>query len=149
MKRRGVKPSILPASEFSVLPDYLDGRHARVAVIGAGNLGEFREEDQICCAWISAGLMRKGYIPENAETAELVSRWLDAPPVACLGNRSVVLETNRTEHRPGLHSGALTTCAQSSRLITERLRCPPEDSLTPIRMPADRDERSEEALVER
>ena len=28
----------------------------RVAVIGAGSKGEFREEDQICCAWIAAGL---------------------------------------------------------------------------------------------
>jgi 2-phosphosulfolactate phosphatase len=74
---------------YSGLPDYLAGRHARVAIIGAGSQGEFREEDQICCAWIAAGLMSKGYLPENPETEALVSRWRDAPPDACLCSRSV------------------------------------------------------------
>ena len=74
---------------YSVLPDYLDGRHARVAVIGAGSLGEFREEDQICCAWIAAGLMSRGYLPGSQPTADIVLRWHDAPPSACLGSRSV------------------------------------------------------------
>jgi 2-phosphosulfolactate phosphatase len=76
----------------------LDGRHDRVAVIGAGSLGEFREEDQICCAWIAAGLMARGYACENAETAALVGRWRDAPPEACLGSRSVdfLKRTGRT-----------------------------------------------------
>ena len=99
MKRPAVKPSILRCfRSYSVLPDYLAGRHARVAVIGAGSLGEFREEDQICCAWIAAGLMSKGYLPENPETAALVSRWRDAPPEACLGSRSVdfLKRTGRT-----------------------------------------------------
>ena len=83
---------------YSVLADYLTGRHARVAVIGAGSLGEFREEDQICCAWIAAGLMGRGYLPENPETAALVNRWRDAPPEACLGSRSVdfLKRTDRT-----------------------------------------------------
>ena len=45
---------------YSMLAGYLAGRHARVAVIGAGSKGEFREEDQICCAWIAAGLMSQG-----------------------------------------------------------------------------------------
>jgi 2-phosphosulfolactate phosphatase len=72
----------------SALPGYLTQRHARVAVIGAGK-GEFREEDQICCAWIAAGLMGRGHLPDNPQTAELVSRWRDAPPSACLGSRSV------------------------------------------------------------
>ena len=39
---------------YSALSDYIAGRHDRVAVIGAGSLGEFREEDQICCALIAA-----------------------------------------------------------------------------------------------
>ena len=30
------------------------GPHERVAVIGAGARGEFREEDQLACAWIAA-----------------------------------------------------------------------------------------------
>jgi 2-phosphosulfolactate phosphatase len=73
----------------SVLVGYLAQRHARVAVIGAGSKGEFREEDQICCAWIAAGLMSRGYLPESPQTADIVSRWRDAPPSACLCSRSV------------------------------------------------------------
>src|SRR5258708_19065889 len=34
---------------------YLAAHHPAVAVIGAGSRGEFREEDQLCCAWIAAG----------------------------------------------------------------------------------------------
>jgi 2-phosphosulfolactate phosphatase len=73
----------------SVLAGYLAERHARIAIIGAGSRGEFREEDQVCCAWIAAGLMNRGYVPENPETAALVNRWRDAPPDACLCSRSV------------------------------------------------------------
>ena len=73
----------------SVLAGYLTQRHARVAVIGAGSKGEFREEDQICCAWIAAGLMGRGHLPASPQTADVVRRWRDAPPGACLGSRSV------------------------------------------------------------
>ena len=73
----------------SVLAGYLTQRHARVAVIGAGSKGEFREEDQICCAWIAAGLMSRGHLPGNPQTADIVRRWRDAPPSACLCSRSV------------------------------------------------------------
>ena len=134
----------------SLLPDYLDGRHDRVAVIGAGSLGEFREEDQICCAWITAGLMRKGYIPENAETALVVSRWLDAPPQACLGSRSVdfLKRTGRSAdmdfilaHLDDLHSVFTVKNGEVHAI-------PFEDSLTPIRLPAEQDERPAEAVVE-
>ena len=68
---------------------YLAGHHARIALIGAGSKGEFREEDQICCAWIAAGLMTRGYPAANTRTAEIVNRWRDAPPRACLCSRSV------------------------------------------------------------
>jgi len=74
---------------YSVLASYLSERHPRVAVIGAGSKGEFREEDQLCCAWIAAGLISKGYLPEDPRTASLVDRWQDAPPSACLGSHSV------------------------------------------------------------
>jgi 2-phosphosulfolactate phosphatase len=73
----------------SVLPGYLAEHHSRVAVIGAGSRGQFREEDQICCAWLAAGLMSQGFLPENSETAALVSRWRDAPANASLCSRSV------------------------------------------------------------
>jgi 2-phosphosulfolactate phosphatase len=73
----------------SVLARYVAQRHSRVAIIGAGSKGEFREEDKICCAWIAAGLINRGHLPGNEQTAEIVSRWRHAPPTACLCSRSV------------------------------------------------------------
>jgi 2-phosphosulfolactate phosphatase len=73
----------------SVLAEYLAGRHSRIAIIGAGCKGEFREEDQICCAWIARDLIRMGYAPGHAQTDAVVSRWQDAPAEACLCSRSV------------------------------------------------------------
>jgi 2-phosphosulfolactate phosphatase len=73
----------------SVLADYLAGRHVRIAVIGAGSKGEFREEDQMCCAWIAAALISQGYSAETPETAEIVGLWRHAPPKACLRSNSV------------------------------------------------------------
>jgi len=74
---------------YSALVDYLPDRHPRVAVIGAGTRGEFREEDQVCCAWVAAGLMRHGYTPLNARTGAVVARWRHKPAEACLFSRSV------------------------------------------------------------
>jgi 2-phosphosulfolactate phosphatase len=74
---------------FSVLAAHLAEQHRQVAVIGAGSKGEFREEDQICCAWIAAALIGKGYEPASKQTVDVVGRWGDAPPSACLCSRSV------------------------------------------------------------
>jgi 2-phosphosulfolactate phosphatase len=68
--------------------DHIAGRHARIAVIGAGTRGEFREEDQMCCSWIAARLVDCGYRAEAA-TLALVSRWKDAPVESCLVSKSV------------------------------------------------------------
>jgi 2-phosphosulfolactate phosphatase len=73
----------------SVLACYLTEHHPRVAIIGAGSKGEFREEDQICCAWIAARLMSNGYLPEDPRTTSIISRWRDAAPKACLCSHSV------------------------------------------------------------
>ena len=75
--------------DYSALADHLADRHPHVAVIGAGRRDEFREEDQMCCAWIAARLMARGYQPGNPKTKELVRRWENAPPKACLMSRSV------------------------------------------------------------
>jgi 2-phosphosulfolactate phosphatase len=82
---------------YSVLADYLAGRHTRIAIIGAGSLGEFREEDEACCAWIAARLMSRGYLAHNRATGDLVGRWCDAPPEKCLRSQSVsfLKRTNR------------------------------------------------------
>jgi len=74
---------------YSTLAAHLDGRHDRVAIIGAGSKGEFREEDQICCAWIAAALMGRGYLPSTMQTVDVVSRWRDATADSCLCSRSV------------------------------------------------------------
>lgn len=58
-------------------------RHSKVALIGAGSRGEFREEDQLCCAWIAAILMDAGYEAENQQTHDMVEHWRGAPVTAC------------------------------------------------------------------
>ncbi len=68
---------------------YVAGRHAQVAVIGAGSRGEFREEDQLCCAWIAAHLMKAGYQIRDNNTARLIQRWENAPPTGFLVSKSV------------------------------------------------------------
>lgn len=72
----------------STLSRHLIEHHANVALIGAGTRGEFREEDQICCAWIARELIAAGYEPENDRTASIVERWGTAPAEACLCSRS-------------------------------------------------------------
>ncbi|HEX6553390.1 MAG TPA: 2-phosphosulfolactate phosphatase [Ktedonobacteraceae bacterium] len=54
---------------------YLAEHHPRVALIGAGSRGQFREEDQLCCAWIAEGLLAAGYEPQDARTVSIVKRW--------------------------------------------------------------------------
>ncbi len=50
-------------------------QHQNVALLGAGTRGQFRREDQMCCAWVGEKLMAAGYDPQNQETREIVSRW--------------------------------------------------------------------------
>ena len=57
----------------------LGARHQKVAVIGAGSRAQFREEDQLCCAWIAEGLLSLGYEPQDTRTADIISRWSGAP----------------------------------------------------------------------
>jgi 2-phosphosulfolactate phosphatase len=68
--------------------EYLAANHSSVVVIGAGTRGEFREEDQMCCAWIADGLMECGFVPEDASTRQLVTRWKATPSNAFLASRS-------------------------------------------------------------
>lgn len=68
---------------------HLAGRHQRVAVIGAGTRGEFREEDQLACALVAQGLMEAGYLPEDKKTIEIVERWEKAPRDAWTVSKSV------------------------------------------------------------
>jgi 2-phosphosulfolactate phosphatase len=65
-------------------------RHPRVAVLGARSRGEFREEDQMCCAWIAGRLLEEGYQAENQETTDIVDRWRGVPPSACADGHSAL-----------------------------------------------------------
>jgi 2-phosphosulfolactate phosphatase len=73
---------------YTAQVDRLIGRHERVAVIGAGTRGEFREEDQIACARIADGLIRAGYTSLGG-TERVVARWRGAPVDAFVTGKSV------------------------------------------------------------
>lgn len=51
---------------------------ATVVLVGAGTRGEFREEDQLCCAWIAASLVERGYQAAGS-TQRIIDQWRDAP----------------------------------------------------------------------
>ena len=60
---------------FSAVARHLDGRHERIAVLGAGSRGQFRREDQMGCAWVVEKLIEAGYLSETQQTSDLVTRW--------------------------------------------------------------------------
>jgi 2-phosphosulfolactate phosphatase len=66
--------------------DALAGRD--VTLIGAGSRGQFREEDQLCCAWIAERLVARGYDADD-ETHRLIDRWRGAPADAITVSESV------------------------------------------------------------
>jgi 2-phosphosulfolactate phosphatase len=74
---------------YSATIDCLAKNHDQVTVIGAGTRGEFREEDQMCCAWIADGLIESGFAPGDETTLQLVERWHGAPREAFLMSSSV------------------------------------------------------------
>ncbi len=74
---------------FTAVARRLIGNHRRVALIGAGSRGEFREEDQMACAWIGGLLMQAGYLAETASTRQIIERWSGCPATACEGSNSV------------------------------------------------------------
>jgi len=60
---------------YTSVARHLARKFPKVAVIGAGTRGEFREEDQMCCAWIADRLFEFGYCAENEATATIAERW--------------------------------------------------------------------------
>jgi 2-phosphosulfolactate phosphatase len=60
---------------YSAQVAYLAAHHPTVAIIGAGSRAEFREEDQLCCAWIAEGLVAAGYEPQDATTLAIIEQW--------------------------------------------------------------------------
>lgn len=74
---------------FSAVARHLAGHRGPVAIIGAGSRNEFREEDQMCCAWIAELLVKAGHRPADAGTTEIIERWSGAPAAACDAGNSV------------------------------------------------------------
>lgn len=72
----------------SAVARHIDGRHERIAVLGAGSRGQFRREDQIGCAWVAKKLLEAGYLSETQKTSELVSRWRNASADEIRGGKS-------------------------------------------------------------
>lgn len=60
---------------FTAVAQHLVRHHGRVALLGAGTRGQFRREDQMCCAWIGEKLVEAGYTPEDQNTLDTVMRW--------------------------------------------------------------------------
>lgn len=73
---------------FSAVARHLNGRHQRVAVLGAGTRGQFRREDQMGCAWVAEKLIEAGYAAETPQTSELVARWHKASTAEVRGTES-------------------------------------------------------------
>lgn len=88
------------AAFLSCLRNYIStARHlalssSAVALIGAGSLNEFREEDQMCCAWIAQCLMDMGYQAGDNDTLDIVRRWSNKPANAWIANKSATFLRN-------------------------------------------------------
>jgi 2-phosphosulfolactate phosphatase len=50
-----------------------------VALVGAGSQGAPQIEDELCCAWIADGLLRRGFEPGDGQTDIVAARWRGAP----------------------------------------------------------------------
>jgi 2-phosphosulfolactate phosphatase len=73
---------------FRAMAAFLQAHHDRVALIGAGSRGEFRDEDALCCAWIAEILLSTGFEPGSEDTMAHVERWREAPIEAISLGRS-------------------------------------------------------------
>lgn len=60
---------------FRAVGEHLRGKFEKVAIVGAGTRGQFRKEDQMCCAWVAEVLVSDGYRAETPQTREYIYRW--------------------------------------------------------------------------
>jgi 2-phosphosulfolactate phosphatase len=79
---------------YASVASHVAGNFSNVAVIGAGSRGEFREEDQMCCAWVAERLLHFGYSPKDRNTLDIVRRWSNKPVDAWTGNKSAAYLRN-------------------------------------------------------
>jgi 2-phosphosulfolactate phosphatase len=82
---------------FAAIASELKNSYVDITLLGAGTHGEFREEDQMCCAWIADELMRSGYQLANRDTADIVLKWRRTKPDACLVGKSAKFLTRTNQ----------------------------------------------------
>lgn len=84
---------------YNATMQHLANHHDAATLIGAGTNGDFREEDQMCCAWIADGLLQSGFEPEDDATLRLIQRWRGVPRDAFRISQSVAyLRRSRQLH---------------------------------------------------
>lgn len=76
------------ARNYLATASYLLGQFDNIAVIGAGSRSEFREEDQLCCAWLADEVVKGGYHADE-RTIQIIERWRGAPFADCCQGNSV------------------------------------------------------------
>jgi 2-phosphosulfolactate phosphatase len=84
---------------YSAQIAHLMAHHPTVAVIGAGSRAEFREEDQLCCAWIAEGLIAAGYEAQDARTIAIIEEWSGAPVESIVNGASAEYLRNSSQSR--------------------------------------------------
>ncbi|UCE24401.1 MAG: 2-phosphosulfolactate phosphatase [Candidatus Zixiibacteriota bacterium] len=60
---------------YSAMARYLSEKFDKIAIVGAGTRGQFRKEDQMCCAWVAELLVKDGFRAETPQTREYIYRW--------------------------------------------------------------------------
>ncbi len=84
---------------FRAQAAWLAAHHPTVALLGAGTRGDFREEDQLCCAWMAELLLQAGYSPRDERTLALVETWSGAPVEAITRGASAAYLERTGQHR--------------------------------------------------
>jgi 2-phosphosulfolactate phosphatase len=84
---------------FGAIARELKESQLDTTLLGAGTHGEFREEDQMCCAWIADELVRSGYQPANPGTTDIILKWRRADPSACRAGKSAMFLTRTNQVR--------------------------------------------------
>lgn len=87
--RRATAGYVACLRNYRAQMEHLKKHHDEVVLIGAGSRGEFREEDQLCCAWIAEGLVDAGFVPADDMTAEIIQRWRGAGAEGMMVSKSV------------------------------------------------------------
>jgi 2-phosphosulfolactate phosphatase len=83
----------------TAVAEHLSARGETVMLLGAASRGEFREEDQLCCALIASALLDAGYDAASSQTESLVERWREAPMEAIeAGHSAEYLRRTGQEH---------------------------------------------------